>query len=65
MKYVDANLDAPDNAILGNEPSSEILTSQSQTRGPVGLYRSPGVQNIIYKVLGFSHKQSCSMMENK
>ena len=30
MKYVDANLDAPDNAILGNEPSSEILTSQSQ-----------------------------------
>ena len=29
-KYVDAILDAPDNAISGNEPSSEILTSQSQ-----------------------------------
>ena len=29
-KYVDANLDAPDNAISGNEPSSEMLTSQSQ-----------------------------------
>ena len=28
VKYVDANLDAPDNA--GNEPSSEMLTSQSQ-----------------------------------
>ena len=28
-KYVDANLDAPDNAISGNEPSSEILTGQS------------------------------------
>ena len=27
---VDANLDAPDNAISGNEPSSEMLTSQSQ-----------------------------------
>ena len=36
-----------------------------ETRGPVGLYRSPGVQNFIYKVLGFSHKQSCSIMENK
>ena len=30
IKYVDANLDAPDNAISGNEPSSEMLTSQSQ-----------------------------------
>ena len=30
-KYVDANLDAPDNAISGNEPSSEMLTSRSQT----------------------------------
>ena len=29
-KDVDANLDAPDNAISGNEPSSEMLTSQSQ-----------------------------------
>ena len=29
-KYVDANLDAPDNAILGNETSSEMLTSQIQ-----------------------------------
>ena len=28
-KYVDANLDAPDNAISGNESSSEMLTSQS------------------------------------
>ena len=28
--YVDANLDAPDNAILDNESSSEMLTSQSQ-----------------------------------
>ena len=28
-KYVDANLDAPDNAISGNEPSSEMLTGQS------------------------------------
>ena len=27
---VDANLDAPDNAISANEPSSEMLTSQSQ-----------------------------------
>ena len=26
---VDANLDAPDNTILGNEPSSEMLASQS------------------------------------
>ena len=34
------------------------------TRGPVGLYRSPGVQNFINKVLGFSHKRSSSMMEN-
>ena len=24
-KYVDANLDAPDNVILGNEPSSEMF----------------------------------------
>ena len=31
-KYVDANLDAPDNAILGNKPSSEMLTSQSQSQ---------------------------------
>ena len=30
VKYVDANLDAPDNAISGIEPSSEMLTSQSQ-----------------------------------
>ena len=29
-KYVDANLDASDNVISGNEPSSEMLTSQSQ-----------------------------------
>ena len=29
-KYVDANLDAPANAISGNEPSSGMLTSQSQ-----------------------------------
>ena len=29
-KYVDANLDAPDNAISDNESSSEMLTSQSQ-----------------------------------
>ena len=35
-----------------------------KTRGPVGLYRSPGVQNFINKVLGFSHKRSSSMMEN-
>ena len=27
---VDANLDASDNVISGNEPSSEMLTSQSQ-----------------------------------
>ena len=27
---VDANLDASDNVILGNDPSSEMLTSQSQ-----------------------------------
>ena len=30
VKYVDANLDAINNAISGNEPSSEMLTSQSQ-----------------------------------
>ena len=30
VKYVDANLDAPDNAISDNESSSEMLTSQSQ-----------------------------------
>ena len=29
VKYIDAYLDAPDNAISGNEPSSEMLTSQS------------------------------------
>ena len=29
-KYLDANWDAPDNAISGNEPLSEMLTSQSQ-----------------------------------
>ena len=29
-KINDANLGAPDNAISGNEPSSEMLTSQSQ-----------------------------------
>ena len=28
--YVDANLDASDNAISDNESSSEMLTSQSQ-----------------------------------
>ena len=28
--YTSANLDAPDNAISGNEPSSEMLTSQSK-----------------------------------
>ena len=32
VKYVDANLDAPDNAISDNESSSEMLTSQSQIR---------------------------------
>ena len=30
----------------------------------MGVNRSPGVQNFIYKVLGFSHEQSNSMMEN-
>ena len=31
-KYnVDANLDAPNDATSGDEPSSEMLTSQSQT----------------------------------
>ena len=29
-KYVDANLDASDNAISDNESSSEMLTRQSQ-----------------------------------
>ena len=29
VKYVDVNLHAHDNAISGNEPSSEMLTSQS------------------------------------
>ena len=29
-EYVDANLGASDNVISGNEPSSEMLTSQSQ-----------------------------------
>ena len=29
-KYIDANLDAPDNTISVNEPSSEMLTCQSQ-----------------------------------
>ena len=29
VKYVDANLDAPDNTISDNESSSEMLTSQS------------------------------------
>ena len=29
-KYVDANLDATDNAISDNESSSEMFTSQSQ-----------------------------------
>ena len=28
-QYVDANLDAPDSAISGNEPSSDMFTSQS------------------------------------
>ena len=27
-KYVDANLEAPDNAVAGNEPSPEMLSSQ-------------------------------------
>ena len=35
-----------------------------QTKGQVGLYRSPGVQNFIYKVLGFSYDRSRVMMEN-
>ena len=26
-KYVDANLEAPDNVISGNEPSSEVLST--------------------------------------
>ena len=30
VAYVDADLDAPDNAISDNESSSEMLTSQSQ-----------------------------------
>ena len=30
MKYVDTNLVAPDDAISGIEPSSEMLTSQSR-----------------------------------
>ena len=30
VKYVDANLDAPDNAISDNESSSEMLARQSQ-----------------------------------
>ena len=30
MKYVDANLDAPDNVISSDEPSLEMLTIQSQ-----------------------------------
>ena len=30
VKYVDANLDSPDNAISDHESSSEMLTSQSQ-----------------------------------
>ena len=29
-KYVDANLDAPDKVISGNEPSSQMLTCQIQ-----------------------------------
>ena len=29
-----------------------------------GLYYSPGVQDFIYKVLGFSQEQSRSMNEN-
>ena len=40
------------------------LKSENKTRGPVRLYRSPGVQNFINKVLAFSHKQSSSMMDN-
>ena len=28
--YIDANLDSTNNVISGNEPSSEMLTSQSQ-----------------------------------
>ena len=37
-KYVDAFLDAPDNDISVNEPSSEMLTSQCQIpeRGKIG-----------------------------
>ena len=30
VKYVDANLDTPDNVISGNEPSSEMLICQSR-----------------------------------
>ena len=41
-----------------------VSSKSWETRGPVGLYRSPGVQNFINKVLGFSHKRSSSMMEN-
>ena len=29
-KYVNANLDAPDNAISGNEPSLDMVTCQGQ-----------------------------------
>ena len=32
LKYVDANLDAPDDVISGNEPLPEMLTSQSENR---------------------------------
>ena len=32
-KYVDANLDAPDNVISGNEPSSDMLTSHCTHQG--------------------------------
>ena len=35
-----------------------------EARVVMGLYRSPGVQNFIYKDLGFSHEWSSSMMEN-
>ena len=63
MNNVDANLDAPNNAILGNEPSSEMLTSQSQKRcceaGPpyvyAGDYRNrPSTSVLWLDVSGFA-----------
>ena len=37
-KYVDANLDAPDNAKTGNEHSSEMLTSRSLEIKPIWTF---------------------------